>query len=350
MYDSRRISSFAAVLLMLTAVSAAAVRPTGGGVRLLHPDEAVLIRGGGGLPSSGSSFSLSPTSGGGGSSPPPPITLNNVPYVTQFVKDPSTGKTEYRSYWYCGIASALMIRAKLSKGNSSAPPLYHKGAASNYSHVDNNLKTIDTNLQYGWYGSGGKKVYVTNFSRGLVYTGSASNGQDFAITTDILRGVYRGRLWGHEYDKDNISNDRGHVTDVSMEILGGYEDILVKKEISAATKAVWDHITTYNQPVVVLVDSNKQKPGGSIIRSSASPILHYIVIRGIKETSSGTRYFYAYDPGDPDYPLEYTEAELRYIMALSGTTNPRWVYDYGRDVADPLYRREPAYILKVQGD
>ncbi|MDR0721692.1 MAG: hypothetical protein LBF75_02695, partial [Treponema sp.] len=170
------------------------------------------------------------------------------------------------------------------------------------------------------------------------------------ITTDILRGVYRGRLWGHEYDRDNISNDYGHVTDVSMEILGGYENILVKKEISAATKAVWDHISTSNQPVVVLVDSNKQRLGGGIRNSSAPPILHYIVIRGIKETSSGTRYFYAHDPGDSVYPLEYTEGELRFIMALSGTTNPRWVYDYGRGVVDPVYRREPAYILTVQGD
>ena len=349
MYDSRRISGFAAALLILTAVSAAAVRPTGGGVRLLHPEEAAMIRGGGGLPSSGS-FLKPGIGSSGSSSAPPPITLNNVPYVTQFVKDPSTGKTEYRSYWYCGIASALMVRAKLSKGNSSAPPLYHDGAASNYSHVDNNLRTIDTNLQYGWYGKGGNKVDVTNFSRGLVYTGSGYNWKDYDITTDILRGVYRGRLWGNDYDKDNLSNDRGHVTNVSMEILGGYENILVKKEISAATKAVWDHITTYNQPVVVLVDSNKQRLGGGIRNSSASPNIHYIEIRGIKEASSGTRYFYAYDPGDTVYPLEYTEAELRFIMALSGTTDPTWVYDYGRDVADPLYRREPAYILKVQGD
>jgi hypothetical protein len=137
-----------------------------------------------------------------------------------------------------------------------------------------------------------------------------------------------------------------------MTPLPAYPNIIASKEISTATKAVWDHINTYNQPVVVIVDSNKQVLGGGTKPSSSAPFLHYIVIRGINENSSGgTRRFSVHDPLDPTYPLVYTEEELRSIMVLSSVgTNPTWVYEYGSNVVDPGYRRDPAYILTVQGD
>jgi hypothetical protein len=51
--------------------------------------------------------------------------------------------------------------------------------------------------------------------------------------------------------------------------------------------------------VGVVVDSNKQVLSSGTKYSSSDPILHYIVIQGIKEDGSGgTRYFYAHDPGD----------------------------------------------------
>jgi hypothetical protein len=134
-----------------------------------------------------------------------------------------------------------------------------------------------------------------------------------------------------------------------MEPIAPYENILATKGISPATIAVWDHINAYNQPVVIVVDSNKQKPGGGTKLSSSRIILHYIVIRGIRESSS-TRYFSVYNPADSVYPLEYTEKELMSIMTLSGATDPPWVYEYACNIVYPPYRTDPAYILTVQGD
>jgi hypothetical protein len=342
----RLVTGFTMVFLMLMVIQVFALKPKSGEYRILQPEEAAMAWGGG---SGGGGFlGLSPTVG---SNPPlVNITLSNVPYVTQYTTD-SSGNTEYRSNYYCGLASALMVRAKLVRGHSSAPPIYNNTQQVNYSHVDSDLRTIDANLKNGWYGSGGNKVDVAYLLRGLLYTGSGSDWKDYSITADILRGVYRGRLRGSDYDKDNISNDYGHVTSVSMGPLSAYKDIFATKEISAATKEIWDHINTGGQPVVIVVDSNKQRQGGGINLSSVDPILHYIVIRGIKEDSSGgIRRFSVHDPGDPTYPLEYTEDQLLYLMALTGGTNPPWVYAYGTAVVDPVYRRDPAYILTVEGD
>jgi hypothetical protein len=115
---------------------------------------------------------------------------------------------------------------------------------------------------------------------------------------------------------------------------------------SAATKAIWDHIKANKQPVVV-VDSNKQGGGNRVRTSSIRPTLHYIVIRGIREDrAGGTRYFMVYDPAVYSSALEYTEEDLRSLIALPGNTYPPWVYNYGQYITGG----DPAYIIKVQGD
>ncbi|MDR0628163.1 MAG: hypothetical protein LBG24_00670 [Treponema sp.] len=111
--------------------------------------------------------------------------------------------------------------------------------------------------------------------------------------------------------------------------------------------AIWDHINNYRQPVVVVVDSNKQNLGNGIRNSSGSLTLHYIVIRGIKEDSSGIRYFLVYDPGYYSRNFEYTEDQLVYLMGMYGA--PEWVYRYGKDTIVP-YGDMPAYMLTVYGD
>ncbi|MHB9291358.1 hypothetical protein Holit_00433 [Hollandina sp. SP2] len=265
-----------------------------------------------------------------------------MPYVTQYIYD-TRGIRETRSAYYCGIASALMVRAKTSKGNSSAPPIYNAAGGGNYSHVNNDMRSIDTYLQNGRYGTSSRKVDVL-YNQGLLYIGCGTDADQYWTTVEILQGVYRGLLNGRY--PDGIANDNRHVSEVSMWLVSARDNFETKAR-SEATKAIWDHITNYNQPVVVVVDSNKQLAGGGIRTSSSAPTLHYIVIRGIRETSSGIRYFCVHNPAYYLNNLEYREADLIDLMGMYGA--PEWVYRYGRDTIVPNGDM-PAYILTVYGD
>jgi hypothetical protein len=338
MDNLRRISGFAVAFLMLTAVSAAAVTPKSGGVRLLHQAEAAKIRGG------------CSTSGGGSAAVN--IPLNNVPYVNQYINpydNRNTSQEVSRSTKYCGIASALMVRAKYEKGASSAPFLHDISRGYNFWDADADMKKIDGYLLNGRYGSTIKRVDVLA-NQGLLYVDSslsdnATNwSSQYNTTVGILEGVYTGKLGGIQSQADAVHLDNRHVTGVSMRPISASLKS-GSKEISDATKAIWNHIKDYRQPVVVVVDSNKQV--GNIVRMSSNiPTLHYIVIRGISEDSSGgTRYFYAYDPFIYINDLKYSESDLRKLIALPDNTLA-WVYKYGNQKVGS----DPAYILTVQGD
>jgi hypothetical protein len=145
---------------------------------------------------------------------------------------------------------------------------------------------------------------------------------------------------------DNISWDRGHVSGVSMRPISASLKS-GKAKISDATEAIWNHIRDYQQPVVVVVDSNKQN-GVYVVTSTIPPTLHYIVIKGIYEDKSGgKRNFLIHDPGNYfNNSLSYSEDNLRTLIALPGNA-PAWVYDYGSQTQGSV---DPAYILMVQGD
>jgi hypothetical protein len=159
------------------------------------------------------------------------------------------------------------------------------------------------------------------------------------------KAVYMGKLGNPNYFySDYIFMDNHHVTSVSMRPVSAMS-LGSTTKLSEATKAIWDHINSYHQPVVVVVDSNKQA-GNTTRTSNAVPTLHYIVIKGIvEETSGGTRYFYVHDPDTFLNDLKYNESDLRKLMALPYNT-PAWVYNYGYKKAGT----DPAYILTVQGD
>jgi hypothetical protein len=117
------------------------------------------------------------------------------------------------------------------------------------------------------------------------------------------------------------------------------------KGLSNATKAIWDHVNNYHQPVVVVVDSNKQAYDQAL-SSSIEPTLHYVVIKGISDNTSGTRYFTVYDPALAyTEGVTFTESNLRKLIALPHNT-PVWVEKYGNQKVG----YDPAYILTVQGD
>jgi hypothetical protein len=64
MQDSKLTAGFIVAFFMLTAISAAALKPNGGGYRLLHPEEAAIVRGGGQI---AAGLGISPNTGGSSS-------------------------------------------------------------------------------------------------------------------------------------------------------------------------------------------------------------------------------------------------------------------------------------------
>jgi hypothetical protein len=89
----------------------------------------------------------------------------------------------------------------------------------------------------------------------------------------------------------------------------------------------------------------KQVSGG-VTTTTIPPTLHYIVIKGIfEESSGGIRHF---DVHDPDTYTNSTDSEagLRTLIAMPDNA-PVWVYDYGSQTTGSV---NPAYILMVQGD
>jgi hypothetical protein len=321
---------FAVGFLMLAAIWVIALKPKSGGCRVLQPGEAAMVRGGSG------------TSGGSSASTKVDITLKNIPYITQHLNPKnSNSNTVARSKKYCGIASALMVRAKNEKDAANAPSLYDGWENHNYPTVDTEMKRIDENLlngYYGYYYNNNRRVDVLT-NKGLLYINrNLTSTQQFDETVNILKGVYigtSGNPLSSRKNLDAISLDKGHVTDVSIWTTSAV----------GITNSIWTHIEKYHQPAVVVVDGNKQNYD-KVLSSSAEPVLHYIVIRGIYQESSGKdRYFFAYDPYSYIDKLKYREQDLQKLIALPDST-PEWVYKYG----NPIAGSDPAYILTVQGD
>jgi hypothetical protein len=316
---------------MLILIWVAVLKPGGSGCRVLHPDEAAMVRGGS-------------SSSGASSSQAVNIPLNNVPYVTQHLNPKySNSQQVSRSKKYCGIASALMVRAKYPKNSSSAPALFDGWENYNYLNVDTEMKRIDDKLLSGYYGYyyNNRKIDVLT-NKGLLYINQDLNDtQQFDVTTNIVRGVYTGTSGDDPLsssirkNSDAVSVDNGHVTNVSIWTANAVD----------VTNSIWNHIKNNRQPAVVVVDSNKQDYD-KVLASTKEPILHYIVIRGIYESSSGgTRNFLIYDPSAYYANLSYSEDNLRKLIAMPYNT-PAWVYNYG----NPITGSNPAYGLTVQGD
>ena len=127
--------------------------------RLVKTSELKTIKGGISLPTS--TPSIGGKGGSYGSSDSVNITLNNVPYVNQHITN------NQRSIYYCGLASALMVRGKDSFGYS-APTV--PNVAANMQKMDNYLLG---NNRYGhrlngWSGYPGSIDVVQN--KGLLYS------------------------------------------------------------------------------------------------------------------------------------------------------------------------------------
>lgn len=337
MNSSNQALGLAVVFLMLVGGMTATLKPKTFEGRVLQLEEAAMIRGGAGCLVSSNITPASKVE----------VMLTNVPYITQNLNSKYSNPQEVaRSKKYCGIASALMVRAKNEKDSKTAPSNLWDGWENvNYPTVDTEMKKIDDKLKsgsygYNYYGSNSidlKVDVLTN--KGLFYVNSRlSDMQQFTITTEILRSVFLGTpgtLMTNSKNLDNIPFDKGHVNDVYIRA----------DKPTDATTIIWDHINKKHQPVVVAVDSNKQLVN-TVVNSVSPPVLHYLVIRGIsQESPAKDKYFYVHDPNAYIGDLKYTEQELQKLMAMPSSA-PAWVYKYGERIT----WTDPAYTLAVEGD
>jgi hypothetical protein len=150
-----------------------------------------MVRGGGGggkspsLPSGGSTSS---------SSPPVNIPLKIIPYITQYIKDQYNIR-DVRSDYYCGLASALMVRAKYAKNSSYGPAIYNSQSGNNSKAVINDMRTMDSNLGSGGYSSSRKRIDIYT-NKGLLYIGSEQDALQYSYSRDITTNIYYGLSYG----------------------------------------------------------------------------------------------------------------------------------------------------------
>jgi hypothetical protein len=220
-----------------------------------------------------------------------------------------------------------MVRAKNAK-NTTSPPGLSDG------FVESDLKRMDDNLYWKTYAN--LKIDLAA-NHGLLYISSFDSRKvQYDNTAKILQALYTSKK------KDGIVYDNNHVSGVTVNVLDASS--------SSATDAIWNHINNYRQPVVVLIDSYIQDyvekyEAAPVPRSP--PVLHYVVVYGIKNTS-GTKIFTLYDPAGVGglASRSYNDRQLSALM-LMPSNSLAWVYQYpSRDLNRPY----PAYILLVQGD
>ena len=246
----------------------------------------------------------------------------------------------------------------------TAPALYSKNTDRNYPYIDNTIRQIYKYLQEGKYG--GYRVDVCDNNRGLIYIDPSLTVQEqYDTTVKILTELYIGKV-SLGIINDLINN--GVLDKTSIDTKSNMSSIAVEV-LSApdAADAIWDHINKNKEPVVVVIDSNKQDDYGKydstkntpdpISGKIPDPTLHYILVRGIRENGS-TRYFSVYDQwGHIDSatnpvvanekPIEHEEKDLVALMALPANT-PAWLFAYWTG-KHPNTTDLPAFILKVNG-
>jgi hypothetical protein len=170
--------------------------------------------------------------GGSGRSAPPPrvnVKLSNVPYIFQEIANPQS--LAQRSNYWCGIASALMVRSKSTFNDSMI------FSRSSYEHsmeqMDNHLK--DYYLNYGY------RIDVVQ-NGGLLYISSSeSNSNQYTKTKTVLTNLYKPSFY------DGVWSDQGLVSGIAVNVYTADD----------AINAIWNHIYNNKQPAVIIIDSNK---------------------------------------------------------------------------------------------
>jgi hypothetical protein len=295
---------------------AAALLPNWNECRILSSSEVTEIRGGASSSGGGGKGVITPVPANAPKLLTVPITLDNIPYISQYTD--STDRSG-RSDKYCGIASALMVRAKGWKGTYSFPI---SSSSATYP-----MQTMDKDLRDGNYG--GHRIDVIQ-NRGLLYLSQLDgSAQQYSKTITVLKSLYKPDAY------TRTVYDTYRVSDIAPKVLNRGD----------ATVMLWNHIKNNKEPAVVIIDSNKtfyvqmKKPVPNM-----EPVLHYIVIAGIFQSGSA-KYFWVRDPAMGNQLFEYTESQLQTLMTIPDKTDSAWLYYYA--IGMGIFN--PCYILLVQG-
>jgi hypothetical protein len=250
------------------------------------------------------------------SSAPPPlnISLSNVPYIYQDIPGNS------RSAYYCGIASALMIRTKGRVGSS--PYSYAR------SQIESWMKSVDTDLQNGYYSYNYKVNLVPN---GLLYVKTnGSRSEQFEGTKTVVLDLF--------FNRYTYLPSPFYTSGLSIYVDNDYD----------AVDRIWNHIKNNNQPVVVITDLNElnyYNGRGSYPAWNANRSLHYQVVYGIYE-QNGEKYFRVRDPLRNNEQFNvFSKYQYQDIIGMTNMA-PVWVYGYGTIEAR---KTSPSYIMLVSG-
>jgi hypothetical protein len=234
---------------------------------------------------------------------------------------------------YCGIAAALMVRSKLSKGAVMIP--YNTQA------INDSLTDMAFGLNDGRYGGPNRyAIDVTQY--GLLYTypnWSAMLTQTFIeeqfdITKLILSNLYTARKQFPALDFTPIDN--GYVSNIEVYC----------EPLSVALNRIWKNIETNREPAVIICDLSVaqyiHKPNSG---RSRTVMPHYNVIVGVRK-NKGAREFYAFDPWETLRDRWYTEAEMKELMEID-YRYPVWLWEL------PYFWRlsyqTPCYVGIVNG-
>ena len=257
------------------------------------------------------------------------IQLKNVSYIQQNIETaPGSGIYEARSNMYCGLASAMMVRAMGEHWPSEHSRALDYWSVRDVAYNNNELRAWDNLLL-----TNARLVYSQNLDvtyNGLLHTGRHYDDQNYEDTKNLLQHIYTL----NDFSGYAIRN-QDNVVACDMRPV----------EVDEVMDIIWNHIETYKKPVVTLIDSSKIRVMQLQWNSSSQPItLHYNVVYGISNID-GVRKFYVYDPWHEFNDKEYDEEKYQWMMTLTSSYNTFWLYEYARTY--PPYIDKPCYLMTI---
>ena len=275
--------------------------------------------------------------GGGSSSRYDDITLKNIPYYQQ------NDSTNSRSQYYCGLASAMMVRNMGYSYSSSAycTTLSQLQVNEYMKAVDNALKSLRASFYFSRLESGDS---INLAEHGLLYYDYLLDNASWNSASD--RGKLFSKTWGV---LNSLYTDATLSGLLPIQYYVGNISVRVAPT-SSAEDQIWSHIKNKKQPVVVVMDSNRSDElilQHSINGMTASPTLHYEVIVGIKEDSSG-KWFIVNDPWETYGPnRKYKASDFVKAMEVNSGVMPQWVYYYAKNNHGGAWNENGCYFILI---
>ena len=259
------------------------------------------------------------------------IELQNVPYVQQNIDTyyPGVGSDALeRSDSYCGLASAMMVRAMGEHWPSEHSRALDYWSVRDVAYNNNELRAWDNLLL-----ANARLVYSQNLDvtyNGLLHIGRHYDDQNYEDTKNLLQHIYTL----NDFSGYAIRN-QDNVVACDMRPV----------EADEVMDIIWNHIETYKKPVVTLIDSSKVGLSENQWKSSnLSVSLHYNVVYGISN-EKGEKEFYVHDSWYSTQSRKYTESRYKWMMTLPNSYDTFWLYDYARMY--PPYINKPCYIMTI---